>query len=46
MNGDLGVEALGEEVNQLLQEMQEEAPLPTLASNTNHLESGAGTWYK
>ena len=46
MSGGLGVEALDEEVDQLLQEMQEEVPLPTLASNTSHLESGTGTWYK
>ena len=45
MTSDLGVEALDEEVNQLLQEMQE-APLFILASATNHLESGTSTWCK
>ena len=42
INSDLRVEALDEEVNQMLQEMQE-VPLPTLASATNHLESSANT---
>ena len=46
MCGDLGVAARDEEVNQLLQEVQEEALLPTLASTTNHIESGTSTWYK
>ena len=43
MSSGLGVGALDEEVNQLLQEVQE-VPLPTLASATNHLESGTNTW--
>ena len=45
MSSDLGVKALDEEVNQLLQEMQD-VPLPTPAPATNHLESGTSTWYK
>ena len=44
-SGDLGVATLDEEASQMLQEMQEEAPLPTLAA-TKHLESCASTWYK
>ena len=47
MSSDLGVEALDEEVNQLLQEMQDsEVPLPTPVPATNHLGSGTSTWYK
>ena len=47
MRSDLGVEALDEEVNQLLQEMQDsEVPLPTPVPATNHLGSGTSTWYK
>ena len=42
MSGDLGVEALDEEVSMDAGGV----PLPTLAPNTNHLESSASTWYK
>ena len=45
MSSDLGVEALDEKVNQLLQEMQG-VPLATPASATNHLESSTSTWYE
>ena len=38
MRSDIGVEALDEEVNQLLQEMQDsEVSLPTPVPATNHL---------
>ena len=47
MSSGLGVGALDEEVNQLLQEMQDsEVPLPTPVPATNRLGSGTSTWYK